>query len=118
MYKMVNGKRQPMSTEEIESQKALEETAKIAQRRVDAKAECSRRIRIVVDEVAQINLAASAAAGALSSAQMTTYQNGVAWIAATRTVWKDLADDGRVSITKDSNWPTPSQEIIELGALF
>jgi hypothetical protein len=66
-----------------------------AARRAARKSECRARIFAVVDQTAQMNLAAAAAAGALTEEQMTIYRSGLSWIHAMRAAcaeetWPDL----------------------------
>jgi|GEM_PF-2994469 len=82
------------------------------------KAECRRRILAVVNETAQINLAAAAAGDSLSPADLVTYKAGLDWIAAMRTKCRDLIVAGDDTYKADDHWPVPSQEIIALAAAF
>ncbi|MBD3764470.1 MAG: hypothetical protein IE927_06960, partial [Rhodobacterales bacterium] len=72
------------------------------------KAECRARILAVVDETAQLNLTAAAAAGFLSAEDMATYLAGVAWIAAMRAAWP----------TVPAAWPAPPAGLTALAARF
>lgn len=72
--------------------KAAQQTA---MRLAARKADCRARIFAVVDQTAQMNLAAAAAAGALTEEQMTVYRSGLSWIHAMRAAcaeetWPDL----------------------------
>ncbi len=99
-------------------EKANKEEAAIARRLNDANNECGKRIVAVVDPTAQINLAAAAAAGALTAEQMDTYRAGVAWIGQTRQAWPGIAADPTADIYDDANWPQPSAAMVALGAAF
>ncbi|KIC22431.1 hypothetical protein [Leisingera sp. ANG-Vp] len=70
------------------------------------KAECRQRILAVIDETAQLNLLAAAAASALDDAQMATYRAGVAWIKAMREA------------QADGNWPDVPPGVAELAVAF
>lgn len=70
----------------------------------DAKAECRRRILAVVNETAQINLAAAAAAGQLTPEQHSAYVAGLDWIMQMRLAWPALAASG-ADLADDANWP-------------
>lgn len=80
-------------------------------------AECTRRIYAVVDQYAQINLAAAAGAGLLNEAQAATYRAGVLWVAAMRVAYASIVEDG-LDPADDANWPQPSAEIVALAAAF
>lgn len=71
------------------------------------KAECRARIFAVADSIAQINLAAAAAAGALSAEQMATYRAGLAWV-----------DAMRAACTSGDDWPAVPAGVAELAAHF
>jgi hypothetical protein len=83
-----------------------------------ARAECKRRILDLVDETAQINLAAAAAAEVLTAEQLTTYKAGLAWIMSLRATWPTLAADADADIYDDANWPQPTQAMRDLAAAF
>lgn len=70
------------------------------------KARCREKILAVVDETAQINLAAAAAAGALDAAQMAAYRQGLAWIHAMRAA------------CADGNWPEAPADVVSLASAF
>ena len=89
----------------------------LARRSVDAKAEASRRIFAVYDQNAQMNLTAAYAAGLLDAGQQATYLAGLAWIASVRGAWQSLAA-GELDLYDDTNWPEPTQAMIDLGAAF
>ena len=82
-----------------------------------ARAECRRRIVAVVPETSQMNVAAAAAAGILSEAQMQVYRAGLAWISAMRNAWPDLAAQG-VDLFDDDNWPAVPEGIEALAEAF
>lgn len=88
-----------------------------AMRDTTARAECSRRIFAVCDGIAQINLAAAAAAGLLTTDQMNTYRTGLAWVNEMRATWPVLAAGDGV-IADDANWPAIPPGVAELAALF
>jgi hypothetical protein len=90
---------QLITAEDKAAQAAAVETA-------GRKAECRARIFDVVDQTAQMNLAAAAAAGALSVEQMTVYRSGLAWIHAMRAA------------QTDGNWPDVPPGVAELAAAF
>ena len=90
--------------------------AALAARKEAVHAECSRRIYAVVDAHAQINLAAAAAAGVLSAADMATYRAGVAWIDATRRACAPLITGGEIA--DDAAWPAPTQAMRDLTGRF
>ena len=71
------------------------------------KAECRMRIHDVADQIAQINLAAAAAAGALSADQMQVYRAGLAWVDAMRAACASGAD-----------WPDLPAGVADLAARF
>ncbi|WP_193748203.1 hypothetical protein [Leisingera sp. ANG-M1] len=72
----------------------------------ERKAECRARIFAVVDQTAQMNLAAAAGAGVLDDAQMATYRAGLAWIHAMRAA------------KTDGNWPDVPPGVAELAGEF
>lgn len=71
-----------------------------------AKAECRRRIFEVVDQTAQMNLSAAAAAGVLTDEQLATYREGLRWIHSMRAA------------QADQNWPDVPAGVAELAAEF
>lgn len=101
-------------TPEELAQKAAEEAAA---RTLTGKAECRRRIFAVVDEMAQINLAAAAGAGLLSEAQRASYIAGLAWIQQMRGTWPGLIDAG-ADLSDDANWPAVPDGAAALVAAF
>ena len=74
---------------------------------VARKADCRMRIHAVADQIAQINLAAAAAAGALSADQMQVYRAGLAWVDAMRAACASGAD-----------WPDLPAGVASLAAQF
>lgn len=84
-------------------EKAAQQEAAIREAR---KAECRTRIFAVVDQTAQMNLAAAAAAGALTEAQMGVYRAGLSWIHAMRAA------------QVDGNWPDVPPGVQELADAF
>ena len=79
------------------------------------KAECQRRIYAVVDQIAQVNLAAAAAGGVFSDPQMTVYRAGLAWIASMRAVCGQLVTNNDEAFKEDRHWPDPGPTIIALA---
>jgi hypothetical protein len=79
--------------------------------------ECRRRIFEVVDEMAQINLAAAAGAGLLSDAQRAAYISGLGWIQLMRGTWSGLVDAG-ADLSDDANWPAVPDGAAALVAAF
>lgn len=117
MQKYVNGVLVDMTPEEIAAITPTTEEI-LARRQVDAKAECRRRILDLVDETAQINLAAAAAADKLTAEQLATYDAGLDWIMSLRATWQTLANDLNIDIYDDANWPQPTQAMRDLAAAF
>jgi len=78
----------------------------LAEQLATRKGECRTRIYAVVDSIAQMNLAAAAAAGGLDEAQMSTYRTGLAWIGATRAAYSG------------GDWPEVPAGVAELAAQF
>lgn len=113
MEKMVNGALVDMTPEEI-----AEATPTLSDRQEWARAECSRRILDLVDETAQINLAAAAGADTLTAEQLTVYKEGLAWIMSLRATWPTLANDLNADLYDDANWPQPTQAMRDLAAAF
>lgn len=102
------------------SQRAKSETeleADQVARLDEGKAECRRRIFAVVDEMAQINLAAAAGAGLLSGAQHGAYISGLGWIQLMRTTWPALVEAG-ADLSDDANWPAVPDGAAALVAAF
>lgn len=87
------------------------------QRFHEAKVECRKRILAVVDETAQINLAAAAAGNMLTAAQMTVYQSGLMWIHQMRANCVTLSQNTDI-ITADASWPAVPENVPELAAAF
>lgn len=82
--------------------------SEIEQDRQIAKAECRKRIFAVIDQTAQMNLAAAAAADALSADDLATYKLGLEWISAMRAAWPTMPD----------TWPEVPAGVAELAARF
>jgi hypothetical protein len=76
------------------------------------KAECRARIFAVVDEIAQVNLAAAAAASMLSDADVATYRDGLGWIANMR------AHCGHLIQGNDGDWPAVPAGVDALAARY
>jgi hypothetical protein len=74
--------------------------------RAARKAECRALILAVVDETAQLNLNAAAAAGMLTTEQMAAYRSGLDWIHAMRAA------------QVDGNWPDVPPGVAELAEQF
>jgi hypothetical protein len=91
--------------------------ADLAARLDEGRAECRRRIFAVVDEMAQINLAAAAGAGLLSGAQHAAYISGLGWIQLMRTTWPALVEAG-ADLSDDANWPAVPDGAAALVAAF
>ncbi|MEM8813414.1 MAG: hypothetical protein AAGF59_12410 [Pseudomonadota bacterium] len=81
------------------------------------KGECQRRIFVVVDEIAQINLAATAAAGLLGE-ELPIYQSGLSWIKAMRAACAALIASGDTTFADDRNWPDPPGDVIALAKAY
>jgi hypothetical protein len=113
MKKYLNNVLVDMTPEEIAAR-----VPTLEERQAQAKAECRRRILDLVDETAQINLAAAAGAEVLTSEQLTTYKAGLAWIMSLRSTWPTLAADADADIYDDANWPEPTQAMRDLAAAF
>lgn len=88
------------------------------ERLVLAKAECRKRIFAVIDEIAQVNLAAAAAGGMLTVEQMDVYRSGLAWIHTMRATCITLSTDHTADITSDSWWVDVPAGVAELAAEF
>ena len=82
-----------------------------------ARSECRRRILDVVDETAQINLAAAVAAGLLSEEELSIYRAGLGWVAQMRAAWAAMAEAGQ-DPAEDANWPAVPPGAAELAARF
>lgn len=117
MQKIVNGVLVDMTPEEIAALVPTPEEV-LADRQSQARAECRQRILDVVDETAQINLAAAAAADLLTAEQSTTYVAGLQWIMSLRDTWQTLANDLNADIYDDANWPQPTQAMRDLADAF
>lgn len=77
-----------------------------------AKLECRNRILMVLDETAQLNLTAAAAAGVLSAEELNVYRAGLQWIAGMREAWLGVAENGA------RGWPEAPSGLKELAAAF
>lgn len=91
--------------------------AALATRMDTARTECARRIGAVVNQTAQMNLAAAAAGGLLPAADAATYRAGLAWIAAMRGTWRGLVEGGQ-DVGDDRHWPAPPPPVVDLGRRF
>ncbi|GGF82955.1 hypothetical protein SAMN05216376_12064 [Mameliella alba] len=93
---------------------AEELAAQAAARRAKAiKAEVQARIFAVVDQNTQASLLAAMVAGALTSADETTFADGQAWIEATKQAGRDAVSSG-----DDPIWPAVPAGVAELAAQF
>lgn len=89
-----------------------------AQHGAGVKAECRRRIFAVVDAIAQVNLAAAAAADRLEAGQLETYRAGLDWVAAMRVACLPLIADPTLDPTQDAVWPAVPAGVAALAAAF
>lgn len=85
-----------------------------AERALQIKAECRRRIYAVANETAQMNLAGAAVSGMLTPAQMEVYAEGVAWVMAMRAHCAALIADPGLAPA----WPEPSDAVRTLAAAY
>ena len=92
--------------------------AQAEQRAETIKAECRRRIFAVADDMAQINLAAAAAAGALDDVQMRVYRSGLAWVAEMRGTCRVLMADPERNPGADAEWPGLPDGLVGLAGQF
>lgn len=93
-------------------------TLNATRRRDMVKAECRRRIFTVVDEVAQINLAAAAAADRLEPADLAIYGGGLDWVGGMRAACLPLIADPGLDPGDDANWPSVPEGVAALVAQF
>ncbi len=94
-------------------------SAALAAQHSDAvKTECRRRIFAVADEMAQINLAAAAAAGTLDDTQMQVYRQGLAWVSEMRAACQGLATDPQRNPGADGEWPPLPDGLAALAGQF
>jgi hypothetical protein len=117
MQKYSNNVLVDMTPEEIAALTPTPEQI-LENRQASAKAECRRRILDLVDETAQINLAAAAGAEVLTAEQLTVYRTGLSWIMSLRATWPTLAADADADIYDDANWPQPTQAMRDLAEAF
>ena len=117
MQKYVDGELVELTPDEILARARTAEEM-LAFRQAEARLICRLKILEVVDETAQINLAAAAGADALNAEQKAVYQSGVAWINQMRATWKALAADLNADLDDDANWPQPTQAMIDLANAF
>lgn len=82
------------------------------------KAECRRRILTVVNETAQINLAAAAAGGDLSEEDMAAYRQGLRWIASMRDACRALIGSADETFRDDNHWPPAAAQVVDLSGRF
>jgi len=85
---------------------------------VAVKAECQRRIYAVVDQIAQVNLAAAAAGSLLDESQMAVYRSGLSWVASMRAACGTLIGNSDQTFTEDKHWPVPAASILALADAF
>lgn len=90
----------------------------IQERLEKASDQCRKRIMAVVDQTAQANMTAFAAAGLFTPEQREVYKAGLLWVAQMRGAWRGLANDRRKSIEADQNWPSPPPDLVELVKQF
>lgn len=80
------------------------------------KAECRRQILMVLDETAQINLAA--AGGGLSAQKLTIYRAGLSWIEEMRRTCARVRADPLAECPAPGNWPEVPATVVPLAAEF
>lgn len=92
---------------------------------VAIKAECGRRIFAVINETAQKNTAAAAAAGwpgeadeAARAATQAAFVAGVQWIGAMRAVCATLIAAQDATFADSAHWPAPPPSVVALAARF
>lgn len=82
------------------------------------KAECSRRIFLVANGNAQMNMASFAAAGLFNAAQMSAYASGLQWVAAMRAKCAVLIAAADQAFADDASWPVCPAAAAALAAQF
>lgn len=82
------------------------------------KAECSRRIFLVANNNAQMNMASFAAAGLFNAAQMSAYASGLQWVAAMRAKCAVLIAAADQAFADDASWPVCPAAAAALAAQF
>lgn len=87
------------------------------QRGQAAKAECRRRILAVASETAQMNMAASAAAGLMSDDDVEAFRDWCTWRSAMINRARSLAG-GDAPIEDDGTWPVIPKNAAALAAYF
>lgn len=80
--------------------------------------ECARRIYAVVSDNAQKNMAANAAAGNLSEADMASFKNGLAWIGAMQASCRSMIAAGDATYAEDQHWPVVPADAAALAERF
>ena len=86
-------------------------------RRVEAKAECKRRIFDVVDQETQANLSALNGAALLPADDRTVYLLGLQWIQEMITMSRTIPATEN-DIYDDASWPVPGAGVIALGEAY
>ena len=94
---------------------SIDPTAKVAIMGRLVKEECRNRIYAVVDQIAQINLAAACAAGALTPEDKATYDLGLFWIHDMRSTVAALVAADDQDYADDSKWPAVPAGVVELA---
>ena len=101
----------------LEIETADEVAAQVQEARAGAiRAECRRRILAVMDETAQMNLAADAAAGRFDEAGGRAYGAALVWRDAMRARAREFRQGRPGDFTSDAAWPAPAPAIADLAA--
>ena len=79
---------------------------------------CRRRIFAVIDEIAQINLAAAVAADQLPEDRLETYRLGLDLVKAMRDACQPLVADPSQDPERDDCWPPVPAGVAEMAAQY
>lgn len=92
-------------------------TAERDDRREQARAACKTHITDVMSAAAQLNLAADAAAGVLSTADTEAYKAWRVWVEEMRATWPRLADSTFGADTHQL-WPVLPPAVVALARKY
>ncbi|MEO0752458.1 MAG: hypothetical protein AAFY25_11715 [Pseudomonadota bacterium] len=86
-------------------------------RHEQARIACKMRITAVLSPTAQLNLAADAAAGVLSTADTEAYKAWRVWVEEMRATWPRLADSG-FAADAEGLWPVLPKGVSDLAQKY
>lgn len=88
------------------------------QRAQRVKAECTRRMALVLDPLTVSNLHGAALIGDLGTDEIAVFQSGQRWLAQMRLTCRALIDDNSADFENDASWPPVPDGLDLLSAAY